>query len=61
MEKKKYYELISLIRRKVYTESCIRHYSSNTVRFTNLKKNFIEKLRKFPFETYINVNGKDIK
>ena len=53
-------ELKSPIHGKVYTKSCIRCYSSNTVQFTKLKL-FLSKLRKFPFETYINVNGKDIR
>ena len=35
MEKNKYYKLKSLIHRKVYTMSCIRRYSSNTVKFTS--------------------------
>ena len=33
----KYYELKSPIRGKVSTESCIRRYSSNMIRFTKLK------------------------
>ena len=40
--RKKHYELKSPIRRKVYTESCIRRYSSNTVRFTK-SKHFLSK------------------
>ena len=32
-KKLEYYELKSPIHRKVYTESCIRHYSSSTVKF----------------------------
>ena len=58
-QKTDYYELKSPIQGKVYTKSCIHRYSSNGVRFTKLK-HFLSKLRKFPLETYINVNGKDI-
>ena len=54
----KYYEVKSPIHGKVYTESCIRRYSSNTVVY-KVETFSIEKLRKFPFETYMNLNGKD--
>ena len=36
-KKTKYYELKSPMHGKLYTESCIRRYSSYTVKFTKLK------------------------
>ena len=60
MKKMKCYELKSLICRKVYTESCIHRYSSNTVRFMKSNIFFIKKLRKVSFKAYMNGNGKDI-
>ena len=44
MGEKKYYKLKSLVHRKVYTESYIRHYSSNMVKFIKLK-HFVSKSR----------------
>ena len=43
-KKEKYYKLNSPIHGKVYAESCIHRYSSNTVKFTKLK-HFLSKSR----------------
>ena len=59
-KKKTKHELKSPIHKKVYTESCIRCFNSNTGKY-DVETFSIEKLRKYPIETYINLNGKNVK